>query len=266
MVNEYSYDSYGNAEVAVETVLQRFRYTARFFDAETNLYYYRARHYDAGTGRFNQEDPIWFAAGDLNVHRYVWNNPVNWNDPSGLAAAAENRALAAITAGTIAGLRTGVINVARLTASYANRLGLNATGARYFQQTVRHNLDRLAAGTGTLGDLIAVNLGGIAAVLHQVNSDAPDDDAGNDPDDSESTPSGPGAGTPATNPDGWDKLKGSKPPAYVPAGGKEPVLQGDRGNPHGGGDQYKKWKKRRDFNKGKPRDGTVNDQGDRIRD
>ena len=30
----------------------------------------------------------------MNVHRYVWNNPVNWTDPSGLAALSENGALA----------------------------------------------------------------------------------------------------------------------------------------------------------------------------
>jgi hypothetical protein len=38
-------------------------------------------------GRFLQEDPIWFNAGDMNVYRYVWNSPVNWRDPSGKSAA-----------------------------------------------------------------------------------------------------------------------------------------------------------------------------------
>jgi hypothetical protein len=37
---------------------------------------------------FTQDDPIHFAAGDLNVSRYVGSNPVNWNDPSGLATIA----------------------------------------------------------------------------------------------------------------------------------------------------------------------------------
>ena len=43
----------------------------------------------APSGRFLQEDPIWFDAGDLNVYRYTWNNPLNWTDPSGIVSAAE---------------------------------------------------------------------------------------------------------------------------------------------------------------------------------
>jgi len=37
------------------------------------------------TGRFLQEDPIWLNAGDHNVYRYTWNNPVNWTGPDGTA-------------------------------------------------------------------------------------------------------------------------------------------------------------------------------------
>jgi RHS repeat-associated protein len=44
-----------------------------------------ARHYDAALGQFIQRDPIGFAAGDLNLYAYVWNDPYNWSDPSGLA-------------------------------------------------------------------------------------------------------------------------------------------------------------------------------------
>jgi len=59
----------------------------REWDAATGLYHYRARAYDAETGRFLQEDPIGFAAGDLNVYRYVNSNPLSYTDPSGLTAA-----------------------------------------------------------------------------------------------------------------------------------------------------------------------------------
>jgi len=156
--------------VAVEAVLQRFRYTARFFDADTGLYYYRARHYDAGTGRFNQEDPLHFGAGDHNIYRYVANNPVNFTDPSGMASAAGRASTGAIVIAVVHGIRTSSLI---LRSSYARFFALNATGQRYFLQTVRHNLDKLSKGRGTLGDLIAINLGGIAAVLAQVNSDKP---------------------------------------------------------------------------------------------
>jgi RHS repeat-associated protein len=63
----------------------RLRYTGREQDPETNLYYYRARYYDPSVGRFISEDPLGFEAGDPNFYAYVGNNPINANDPSGLA-------------------------------------------------------------------------------------------------------------------------------------------------------------------------------------
>ena len=82
-VNTYDYGAYGNADTAVETLDQPYRYTSREFDGESGLYYYRARYYDADTGRFISEDPSGFAAGDLNLFRYVLNDPVNLVDPTG---------------------------------------------------------------------------------------------------------------------------------------------------------------------------------------
>jgi hypothetical protein len=40
--------------------------------------------YDPYTGRFMQEDPTGFDAGDVNLYRYVGNDPTNATDPSGL--------------------------------------------------------------------------------------------------------------------------------------------------------------------------------------
>lgn len=40
--------------------------------------------YDPHIGRWLEEDPIGFAAGDPNLYRYVRNNPTNATDPSGL--------------------------------------------------------------------------------------------------------------------------------------------------------------------------------------
>ncbi|MHB1038450.1 MAG: RHS repeat-associated core domain-containing protein, partial [Pirellulales bacterium] len=62
----------------------RFTYTARELDSDTGLYYYRARWYDAATGKFMSEDPIDFAGGDENLYRYCANNPLLLSDPSGL--------------------------------------------------------------------------------------------------------------------------------------------------------------------------------------
>jgi RHS repeat-associated protein len=60
-----------------------FRYTGRRFDAETGLYYYRARYYDADLGRFLQVDPVGYA-DQWNLYAYVGNNPLNGTDPSGM--------------------------------------------------------------------------------------------------------------------------------------------------------------------------------------
>ncbi|MBK8276652.1 MAG: RHS repeat-associated core domain-containing protein, partial [Nitrospira sp.] len=66
------------------TVEQPYTYTGREFDSESGLYYYRARYYDPASGRFLQEDPMGVVGGDINLLRYVRNNPVNLLDPFGL--------------------------------------------------------------------------------------------------------------------------------------------------------------------------------------
>ena len=83
-VNAYDYDSYGRVEAIVEGIANPFTFTGREVDAESGLYFYRARYYDPATGRFLKQDPLGFAAGDPNLYRYVLNNPVKFTDPSGL--------------------------------------------------------------------------------------------------------------------------------------------------------------------------------------
>ena len=84
IVNAYDYDAYGRMMTTSVSVPNPFTYTGRERDAESGLYYYRARYYNPQTGRFLSEDPISFAAGDTNLYRYVFNNPVNLIDPTGL--------------------------------------------------------------------------------------------------------------------------------------------------------------------------------------
>ena len=63
-----------------------FGYTGRPIDEKTGLSDYRARWYDANTGRFINEDPSGFKGGDTNLFRYVGNDPLDRIDPSGLTA------------------------------------------------------------------------------------------------------------------------------------------------------------------------------------
>lgn len=86
IANSYVYDSYGRRQVVAESVIQPFSYTGREYDDESGLYFYRARYFDADTGRFLSEDPIRLNGGDQNFYRYVRNNPLNNNDPFGLQA------------------------------------------------------------------------------------------------------------------------------------------------------------------------------------
>jgi RHS repeat-associated protein len=58
-------------------------FTSREFDAETGLYYNRARYFDPTTGRWTTEDPMGFAPGDPNLYRYVFNSSTMLVDPSG---------------------------------------------------------------------------------------------------------------------------------------------------------------------------------------
>jgi RHS repeat-associated protein len=85
VANHVVYDSFGQVVSQSNAAFgSRYGFTGREFDAETGLYYYRARYYDAGVGRFIGEDPSGFNGGDANLYRYVVNSPINAIDPSGL--------------------------------------------------------------------------------------------------------------------------------------------------------------------------------------
>jgi RHS repeat-associated protein len=82
----YTFDSFGNQTASSGSLTNSFRYTAREFDSETSLYYYRARYYDPNVGRFISEDKRSMGSLKefLNLYLYVLGNPVNFADPLGL--------------------------------------------------------------------------------------------------------------------------------------------------------------------------------------
>ncbi len=123
LINTITYDSFGG--IVVQTNLaagDRFTYTGREYDAEIDLYYYRARFYDANLGRFVSQDPIGFAAGDPNLYRYVGNAPTSLKDPSGLfveTAMAATWAGIASVPGSLGNMAVGAGNAAMEVGYYA---------------------------------------------------------------------------------------------------------------------------------------------------
>ena len=79
---EYTYEPFGRTLSTGAASQNPFQFTGRENDG-TGLYYYRARYYHPGLGRFIDEDPIGFLGEDINFYRYVENNPANLTDPSG---------------------------------------------------------------------------------------------------------------------------------------------------------------------------------------
>jgi RHS repeat-associated protein len=78
-----TYDAFGN--LTAGGTWDRYGYAGREWDAALGLSYNRARVYDPGTGRWLSDDPLGFAAGDVNLYRYVGNQPTTNTDPSGLS-------------------------------------------------------------------------------------------------------------------------------------------------------------------------------------
>ena len=84
LANTYTYDSYGKLAASTGTIVNPFRFTGREYDSETGEYFYRARYYDQGVGRFINEDPLRGISGSVNFYLYVNNSPVRLFDPSGM--------------------------------------------------------------------------------------------------------------------------------------------------------------------------------------
>jgi RHS repeat-associated protein len=86
LTDSYDYDDYGALQSQTGTTKNDFLFAGEQFDVEAGLYYNRARHLDAGTGRFTGLDPF---AGKLtqpitlNKYAYAGGDPVNVRDPSG---------------------------------------------------------------------------------------------------------------------------------------------------------------------------------------
>jgi RHS repeat-associated protein len=94
VLERYLYDPFGDPDVRDAAWAPRpggtaignpWLFTGQEWRGEMGLMNYKARWHHPRLGRFLQTDPIRFDAGDLNLYRYCFNNPINYVDPEGQA-------------------------------------------------------------------------------------------------------------------------------------------------------------------------------------
>jgi RHS repeat-associated protein len=79
----YEYDPFGNIVNGVpQTDDNPFRFSTKYYDEETGLYYYGYRYYSEELGRWWSRDPIG-EKGGYNLYLFVQNNPIVLTDPLG---------------------------------------------------------------------------------------------------------------------------------------------------------------------------------------
>jgi RHS repeat-associated protein len=85
-VARYLYDPYGNLISATgsKAGLNRYRYSSKEVHASSGLYYFGFRYYDPGLQRWLTPDPT-EEEGGVNLYEFVYNDPIDWMDPDGLA-------------------------------------------------------------------------------------------------------------------------------------------------------------------------------------
>ena len=84
----YEMDAFGNLRQP-PALRNPLLFTAREWEPDLGLYYFRARYYDPALGRFLSEDPEWSPAAEpLDLNRYVYarNAPTRYTDPTGRQA------------------------------------------------------------------------------------------------------------------------------------------------------------------------------------
>ena len=78
------YDDWGNVLVNTAPDFAPFGFAGGIYDKDTKLTRFGARDYDAEVGRWTTKDPIGFKSLSLNHYEYVFSNPINFQDPTGL--------------------------------------------------------------------------------------------------------------------------------------------------------------------------------------
>jgi RHS repeat-associated protein len=86
IATSYTYQPFGATTTGGTGNSNPYQFTGRENDG-TGLYFYRARYYSQGFGRFVSQDLRGFGGGGSNLYGYVFENPMSATDPSGLKCA-----------------------------------------------------------------------------------------------------------------------------------------------------------------------------------
>ncbi len=81
----YTYDPFGVASANGAASNNPYQYTGQATDA-TGIMYDLAWYYNPSTGVFISQDPLGFVMPQANLYQYAYINPVNFTDPTGMAA------------------------------------------------------------------------------------------------------------------------------------------------------------------------------------
>ena len=87
------FDSSGQLTSQTNSAYQpRITYQGMWLDPASDLYYDKARWYNAVDSVFMSPDPLGFAGGQTNLNEFVRNSPTNNTDPSGMEVASNSAA------------------------------------------------------------------------------------------------------------------------------------------------------------------------------
>ncbi len=87
LVATYTYSAFGEVLSATGPAADAcpFRFSTKYYDADTGLYYSDLRYYSPTMARFLTRDPSGEENGGANLYAYCGNDPINYTDTSGLS-------------------------------------------------------------------------------------------------------------------------------------------------------------------------------------
>ena len=100
LVAEYAYDAFGNTirKSGVKADELKMRFSTKYSDDESGLYYFGRRFYSPRIARWLSRDPL-EEQGGLNLYAYCGNNPVHCMDPLGLEIVVIKRMIGTVPPG-----------------------------------------------------------------------------------------------------------------------------------------------------------------------